>query len=137
MAFQKNRVDLVGNLGVAPELRHTQSGTPVTNLSMATTRKFKNAQGELKSETTWHRVTVFGRQAVNCCDYLGQGDSVMVEGRLSNREWVDREGVKRYTTEVIASRVDFGPKRQPKEPTADLSGATPLNDAAPSVSDED
>jgi single-strand DNA-binding protein len=121
-----------------PELRHTQSGVPVTNLSMATTRKFKNAQGELKSETTWHRVTVFGKQAANCCEYLSKGDSVMVEGRLSNREWVDREGVKRYTTEVIASRVDFGPKRStaPAQPESDAPAEAEGECNDPQYSDE-
>jgi single-strand DNA-binding protein len=131
MAFQKNRWDGCGNLGADPSLRRTQSSTPVTNLSMATTRKYKDARGELKSETTWHRVTVFGQQAVKCCEMLKKGDPVMVEGRLSNHEWVDKEGIKRYATEIIASRVDFGPKRRPtqSEPSSD-------NNPEPACSDD-
>ncbi len=110
--FQKNRVDLVGNLGATPGLRGTGSGTPVTNLDVATTRKFRNAEGELKSETTWHRVAVFGKNATNCCKYLEIGDLVMIEGRLSNRSWTDRDGNERHTTEIVANRVDWGPPKR-------------------------
>lgn len=112
-AMSKNRVDLMGNLGVDPIVRNTQSGTPVCNLSVATNRRYKKTDGSLQDETTWHRVTVFGPSAANCGEYLQKGDLVVIEGRLNNRSWIDKDGQKRYTTEVVATRVDFGPKRQP------------------------
>jgi single-strand DNA-binding protein len=120
MAMSKNRVDLMGNLGADPIVRHTQSGTPVCNLSVATNRRYKKKDGSPQEETTWHRVTVFGPSAVHCGEYLKKGDLVIIEGRLNNRQWLDKDGQKRYTTEVVATRVDFGPKRQPAEaPVAD------------------
>ena len=109
MSMQMNQVNLIGNLGSTPELRRTQSGTAVTNMSVATTRYFRTANGDKHEETTWIRITVFGRQAESCCEYLEKGNLVRVAGRISNREWTDKNGIKRYANEVVANRVDFGP----------------------------
>ena len=102
-----NRVTLIGNLGRDPELRYTQSGQAVTNFSVATNEKWKDKDGQLQERTEWHRINVWGKSAENCAQYLSKGRSVYIEGRLQTRDWEDREGNKRQTTEVVAQRVQF------------------------------
>lgn len=103
-----NKVILIGNLGRDPELRYTQGGGPVASLSVATTRKWKNKQSnELVEETEWHRVSVFGQQAEHCNNYLSKGRMVYVEGRLRTRSYDDKDGIKRYSTEIVADNVVF------------------------------
>ncbi len=102
-----NKAILVGNLGDDPELRYTQSGTPVTNMSIATNRQWTDDNGQKQKRTEWHKVAVFGRQAENCSEYLGKGRQVYVEGRIQTREWTDDSGNKRYSTEVVAQTVQF------------------------------
>ena len=103
-----NKVILIGNLGRDPELRYTQSGTPVASLSVATTRRWRNRQtNEMVEETEWHRISVFGNQAEHCNNYLSKGRQVYVEGRLRTRSYDDKDGIKRYSTEVIADTVQF------------------------------
>ena len=102
-----NRVQLIGNLGQDPELRYTQSQTPLTSISIATTDFRNAADGTKQSFTEWHRVVIWGRQAENCCKYLKKGSSVFIEGRLQTRSWEDQSGQKRYSTEVVASNVQF------------------------------
>jgi single-strand DNA-binding protein len=98
-----NKVILVGNLGRDPEVRYTQSGTPVANFTMATTDRWSDqASGERKERTEWHRIVVWGKQAEIAGEYLRKGRQVYVEGSLQTREWTDRDGNKRYTTEVKA-----------------------------------
>ena len=95
-----NKVILVGNLGRDAELRHTPNGTPVSTLNLATTDgRFKNKEG--KPVTEWHKVVVWGKTAESLQDYLLKGRQVYVEGRLQTRSWNDRDGNKRYTTEVV------------------------------------
>lgn len=103
-----NKVILIGNLGRDPELRYTQGGTPVASLNVATTRKWRNKQSnELVEETEWHRISVFGQSAEHCNNYLSKGRQVYVEGRLRTRSYDDKDGIKRYSTEVIADVVQF------------------------------
>jgi len=102
-----NKVILIGNLGADPELRYTSGGTPVADLRIATNRKFKSRDGEWQEETEWHRVVVWSRQAETCNEYLSKGRTVYIEGRLQTRQWEDKSGNKRYTTEVVAERVQF------------------------------
>ncbi|EDM80168.1 single-strand binding protein [Plesiocystis pacifica SIR-1] len=103
-----NKVILVGNLGRDPELRYTQGGTAVARLSVATTRRWRNKQSnEMVEETEWHRVTVWGQTAEHCNNYLSKGRQVYVEGRLQTRSYDDKEGIKRYSTEIIADTVQF------------------------------
>jgi len=98
-----NKVILVGNLGRDPEIRYTQGGTPVANFTMATSDRWTDqATGERKERTEWHRIVVWGKQAEIAGEYLRKGKQVYVEGSLQTREWTDREGNKRYTTEVKA-----------------------------------
>ena len=88
-----NKVILIGNLGRDPELRYTQSGTPVASLNIATTRKWRNKQSnEMVEETEWHRVSVFGQSAEHCNNYLAKGRQVYVEGRLRTRSYDDKDG---------------------------------------------
>ena len=104
-----NKVILVGNLGRDPEMRYTQSGTAVANLSVATTRRWRNRQtNEMVEETEWHRVSVWGQQAEHCNNYLSKGRQVYVEGRLQTREFADpQSGERRFTTEVVAQRLQM------------------------------
>ena len=102
-----NKVILIGNLGADPELKYTPSNRPVCNLSLATNEVFKDKTGSRQERTEWHRVTVWGEQAEHCSKYLGKGRSVYVEGRLQTRSWDDKEGKKRYSTDVVADRVVF------------------------------
>ena len=98
-----NKVLLIGNLGRDPEVRYTTGGSAVANFTMATTDRWNDAgTGEKKERTEWHRVVVWGKQAEIAGEYLRKGRQVYVEGSLQTREWTDREGNKRYTTEVKA-----------------------------------
>ncbi len=102
-----NRVLLIGNLGRDPEVRYTQGGNPVANFTMATTDRWTDPSGEKKERTEWHRIVVWGKQAQIVGEYLKKGRQVCVEGSLQTREWTDRDGNKRYTTEVRAQRVQM------------------------------
>jgi single-strand DNA-binding protein len=101
-----NKVILVGNLGRDPEVRYMKNGNAVASLNVATSRKWKNKQtGEMQDETEWHRVSVFGRDAEFCEKYLTKGRTIYVEGRLRTRSYDDKDGVKKYSTEIIADDV--------------------------------
>ena len=100
-----NKVILVGNLGADPEMRQTSSGDPVCTLSVATSEKYKNRDGELQTTTEWHKVVLFRRLAEIANQYLRKGSSAYFEGQLKTRKWVDKNGLERYTTEVEASEL--------------------------------
>ena len=103
-----NKVILIGNLGRDPEMRYTQGGTAVCRLNIATTRRYQNRQtNEMVEETEWHRVTVWGKSAEHCNNYLSRGRQVYVEGRLRTSSYEDKDGVKKYSTEVVADTVQF------------------------------
>ncbi len=102
-----NKVILVGNLGRDPELRYTPQGTPVCNFSIATSEKRKDKTGEWQEQTTWFRVTMWGRQAETASQYLTKGKPVYIEGRLRIEEWTDRDGKPRYTLEVHGTDMHF------------------------------
>ena len=102
-----NRVILVGRLGRDPELRYIPSGQAVANFSIATNERWRDKDGTNQERTEWHRIVVWGKSAENCAQYLQKGRTVYVEGRLQTREWEDKEGVKRKTTEVVAQTVQF------------------------------
>jgi len=102
MARGVNKVIIVGNLGNDPEIRTLPSGGAVANLSIATTDSWKDKKsGEKQEATEWHRVVFFNRLAEICADYLQKGSQVYVEGSLRTRKWTDKEGVERYTTEIV------------------------------------
>ncbi len=102
-----NKVILVGNLGSDPELRYTQGGQAVANFNIATNERWTDKGGETQERTEWHKIVVWGRQAENCEKYLSKGRQVYIEGRLQTRDWEDRDGNKRYTTEIVAQNVQF------------------------------
>ncbi len=102
-----NKVILIGNLGTDPEVRYTPSGSAVANFNIATNESWKDKNGQDQERTEWHKIVVWGKQAENCGEYLKKGRPVYVEGRLQTREWNDKEGNKRYTTEVVATTVQF------------------------------
>jgi len=102
-----NKVFLIGNLGQDPEVRHTNSGQPVANLRVATSRRVKDRDGNWNEQTEWHSVVCFARTAENVAQYLRKGSKIFVEGRIQTRSWDDREGKKQYRTEVVGENVRF------------------------------
>ncbi len=103
-----NKVILVGNLGRDPEVRYTPNGSAVCNVTIATSRVRKNKEsGEKNEDTEWHRVVFFDRLAEIAGEYLKKGRSVYVEGRLQTRKWQDKDGIDRYTTEIVASEMQM------------------------------
>ncbi len=103
-----NKAILIGNLGRDPEIRYTQSGMAVANFTLATNESWSDKEsGERRERTEWHRIVVFGKMGETCGKYLSKGRQVYVEGRIQTREWEDRDGNKRYTTEIVASDVRF------------------------------
>lgn len=102
-----NKVILVGRLGQDPELRYTQSGTPVCNFSMATSEQWTDKQGQKQERTEWHRIVVWGKLGELCNQYLAKGREAYVEGKLATRKWQDQNGQDRYSTEVESNSVQF------------------------------
>ena len=101
-----NKVILIGNLGRDPEVRYAPSGSAICNVTIATSRQWKNKDsGERQEETEWHRVVFYDRLAEIAGEYLKKGKSVYVEGRLKTRKWTDKDGVEKYTTEIIAQEM--------------------------------
>ena len=130
-----NKVILIGNLGKDPETRYLPSGDAVTNISIATSEKFKDKSGEQQEHTEWHRVAFFGKTAEIAGEYLKKGSPVYVEGRIRTRKWKDKEsGQDKYSTEIVADRMQLlGSRgsssggsepmaREPREPAAAASG---------------
>jgi len=107
MGNSVNKVILIGRLGADPELRYTQKGGAVCQMSLATDQRWKDDQGELQQRTSWHRVVSWGRQGELCKEYLNKGRQVFVEGRLQTRSYKDKDGNKKYATEVISNSVIF------------------------------
>jgi single-strand DNA-binding protein len=103
-----NKAILIGNLGRDPELRYTQNGQAVVNFTLATSESWNDkSSGEKVERTEWHRIVVWGKVGELCAQYLTKGRSVYVEGRIQTREWEDKEGQKRRTTEINAQSVKF------------------------------
>ena len=103
-----NKVILVGNLGNDPEVRYSQAGAAITNISIATSESWKDKQtGQPQERTEWHRVVFFNRLAEIAGEYLRKGSKVYVEGSLRTRKWQDREGQDRYTTEIVAGEMQM------------------------------
>jgi single-strand DNA-binding protein len=115
-----NKVILVGNLGKDAELRYTPGGTAVATLRLATTERFKDKDGQWKEQTEWHTVVIWDKTAESLAEYLRKGKQIYVEGRLQTRSWDDKEGKKRYSTEVRCDRIVLlggrGPQAERDEP---------------------
>ena len=106
-----NSAELIGNLGNDPDLKFTQGGTAICKLSVATSERRKDKDGNQQELTTWHRVTVFGKSAEACGEYLVKGSKIFVRGRIHNDSY-DKDGVKHYTSEIVADTVRFLDKRE-------------------------
>ena len=102
-----NKVLLIGNLGKDPEVRYTPGGQAVANFNIATNEAWTDKGGQKQERTEWHRIVVWGKVAELCGEYLSKGRQVYIEGRLQTREWNNKEGVKQYTTEIVANQVLF------------------------------
>lgn len=102
-----NKVILVATLGKDPEARQAQTGNAICNLSAATSRKYKDVQGNTQEETEWHRISLFGKQAEVASQYLHKGSSVYIEGRLHTRKYTDKQGIERYATDIIGETLQF------------------------------
>jgi single-strand DNA-binding protein len=137
-----NKVILIGNLGRDPELRYTQNGQPVANFSLATSENWTDkSSGEKVEKTEWHRIVVWGRTAEHCSQYLAKGRTVYIEGRLQTRDWEDKEGQKRSTTEINAQTVQFlgGPKGQGASDSDQSQGPpqSPMGSSGPPSAGDD
>ncbi len=97
-----NKAIIIGNLGGDPEIRYTQSGTPVASFTVATTEKWKGQDGQMQESTEWHRIVAWQRLAEICNEYLNKGSKVYIEGKIQTRKWQDQSGNDRYTTEIVA-----------------------------------
>jgi len=102
-----NKAILIGNLGKDPELRYTPGGQAVASFTLATSEKWRDKDGVMQDRTEWHNIVVWGRQAEIAKEYLAKGRPVYLEGRIQTRSWEDKDGNKRYTTEIVAQRLQF------------------------------
>ncbi len=126
-----NKAILIGNLGSDPEVRYTPSGVAVANFNIATSEEWNDKDtGEKKERTEWHRIVAWRKLGEICGEYLSKGQQVYVEGRIQTNAWEDKEGNKRYTTEIVANTVQFlgrrdtaNTARSQDPPVADFSGA--------------
>ena len=107
-----NKVIIVGNVGRDPEVRFTKAGTAVATFSVATSERFKDRDGQPQERTEWHRVVAWAQLADICGKYLRKGKQVYIEGRLQTRDWEDKDGHKRYTTEVVANVMQMLGRRE-------------------------
>ena len=120
-----NKAILIGNLGADPEVRYTQSGTAVANFNLATTETWTK-DGNKEEKTEWHRIVAFGRLGEICGEYLSKGSKAYIEGRIQTRQWDDKDGNKRYTTEIVAREMKILTPRG-----ASGSGGSDLDDQSP------
>jgi len=123
-----NKAIIIGHLGRDPETRYLTNGDPVCNFSVATTESWKDkASGEKKEATEWHRIDAFGKLAEICGQYLKKGAAVYVEGKITTKEWTDKDGVKRYSTSIRADQMKMlgGKPEQDSQPQKEAAGAKP------------
>lgn len=125
-----NKVFILGRLGSAPEAKATSKST-VCNFNIATSEKRKDANGEMIEKTQWHKIVAWGKTAELCGKYLDKGSQALVEGKLETRQWEDKEGNKRYTTEVVASNVQFLSPKKEKESNGFDDFGGPANQEIP------
>lgn len=107
MAGSVNKVIILGNLGANPEIKYLPSGQAVCEMRVATSEVYKDKQDQRQERTEWHRIVVWGKTAENCSKFLSKGRQVYLEGRLQTRSWDDKDGNKRYSTEIVADQVVF------------------------------
>lgn len=141
-----NKAILVGNLGSDPEVRYTPSGSPVATFSIATNERWTDrSTGDKKERTEWHRIVAWGRLGEICGEYLSKGKQIYIEGRIQTRSWEDRDGNKRYTTEIVAQNMQMlggrgGPQGDFSAEGRDYDvdrGSPPINDGPKGPEDDD
>lgn len=133
-----NKVILIGRLGRDPEMRYTPAGTAVCNFTVATDENFKDKSGEWQKRTEWHRIVAWAGLAERCSQFLNKGKLVYLEGRLQTREWDDRDGNKRRTTEIVINRMRLlTPKGGERGLEMEGGGPEPPEDVTPEITDED
>ncbi|MCX6755069.1 MAG: single-stranded DNA-binding protein [Candidatus Nomurabacteria bacterium] len=128
-----NKAIVIGNLTRDPELKSLPSGIKVCSFSLATNRVWKDKNGAKQESADYHNVVVFGRQAETVAQYMKKGNSILVEGRMQTRSWDDKDGTKKYRTEIIADRTQFGPRGTAGGATA--SSSAPAGANAPKEED--
>ena len=127
MANGLNKAILIGNLGKDPEMRYTPSGLGIANFNIATSETWNNKEGAKETRTEWHRIVAFGKLAEICGEYLSKGKQVYIEGRIQTRDWEDKDGNKKYTTEIVANQMlmlgsrDAGDAPNPRAEGAEVS----------------
>jgi len=130
----RNLVILIGYLGADPEVRYTNSGTSVTTFRMATSVNFKNKDGEKTDKTEWHKIVAFDRLGEICGEYLKKGKQIYIEGRLQTREWEDKDGNKKWTTEIVANTMQMLGSADDSSRTE--TGQTGQESSAPTSADD-
>jgi len=115
MKTLRNKVQLIGNLGIDPEVKQLESGKTVAKISLATSETYKNAEGEKKTDTQWHNLVLWGKTAEIAGNFLKKGQRIAIEGKLVNRSYKDKKGVKRYVSEVVVNEfLMLSPKQESK-----------------------
>ncbi|MEX2515256.1 MAG: single-stranded DNA-binding protein [Candidatus Paceibacterota bacterium] len=122
-----NKALVIGNLTRDPELKSLPSGTAVCNFSLATNRNYTDSDGNKKEDTNFHNIVVFGRQAETTSQYLSKGSMALVEGRIQTRSWEGDDGKRNYRTEIVANRVQFGPRNGSNDGNYNNSGSSNKN----------
>jgi len=131
-----NKVILIGNLGRDPEVRYTQNGTAVANFTLATNEVWNDKSGERQEKTEWHRIVVWGKQAEIAREHLSKGKQVYIEGSIQTRQWDDREGNKRTTTEIKAQRLMMMGRADAGESRMDAAAPPPGDEPGPPPDDD-
>lgn len=133
MAGTVNKVILIGRLGGDPDVRYMADGTPVINFNMATNEPIRAADGTWEERAEWHRVVAFRKLAENMASFLGKGRLVYVEGKLQTRQWQDNQGVKRYTTEIVARDIQMMDSAGNRPAQSPIGGSNSKPGGAPSL----
>lgn len=124
-----NKVMIIGHLGADPDVRYSQNNTAIATLSVATNERYKDQNGDWQESTEWHRIVAFGRVAEICQEYVKKGSKIYVEGTLQTRSWEDKDGVKKYTTEIKARTLFMlDGKGESNVMETSASGAAAVND---------
>ena len=132
-----NKVILIGRLGKDPDVRYTPDGTMVTNFNLATDEQWKDKNGEKVQKTEWHRIVTFGKLAEICGNYLVKGKLIFVEGRIQTRSWEDKDGVKRFTTEIVANNMQMLDSKGQNKADGSSSDSMSSNSASSSTPMDD
>jgi len=128
--MHRNKVELMGFLGKTPEIRETTSGTKVASFSLCTTERYKDKEGNKKERSEWHNIVAWGKHAELSANYLKKGDPAFIEGRITSRSWDDKDGNKKYITEIVMQDVQFLSNKSSNQPQT-------TEDDIPSVVDDD